>query len=62
MNHPRRPDIDRRTVLKLAPLALAGDLDLLTGRAVADAPPPAVEPKLDPMQTTASGSPMSIPP
>src|SRR5688572_8570098 len=48
MNHPHSPDPDRRTVLKLAPLALAGGLDLTTGRVAADDPPAKAEPKLDP--------------
>ena len=45
----RRPENpDRRTVLKLAPLALAGGLDRLAGRAAADTPPSTAEPKLAP--------------
>src|SRR6478735_5937565 len=48
MNHPHSPDPDRRTVLKLAPLALAGGLDLMTGRVAAETPVANVEPKLDP--------------
>ena len=48
MNHPHSPDPDRRTVLKLAPVALAGGLDVFAGRVAADTPPvPWVEPKLD---------------
>jgi len=42
---------DRRTVLKIAPLALAGGLDLLAGRVAADAPAAKVDPKLDPKPT-----------
>src|SRR5205807_535934 len=37
-----------RTVLKLAPLALAGGLDWFAGRVAADGPPPAVDPGLAP--------------
>jgi hypothetical protein len=49
MNHRIPPHADRRTVLKLAPLALAGGLDRLAGRVAADAPPAAkVEPQLAP--------------
>lgn len=48
MTHRLPPHTDRRTVLKLAPLALAGGLDRLAGRAAADTPPSTAEPKLAP--------------
>ena len=48
MSRPLSPDTDRRTVLKLAPLALIGSLDPGASRAAADSPPSPVEPKLDP--------------
>ena len=48
MNHPHSPDPDRRTVLKLAPLALAGGFGQLATVVAADDPPAKVEPKFDP--------------
>jgi hypothetical protein len=48
MIHPHSPDPDRRTVLKLAPIAFAGGIDLLAGRVAADDAPAKVDPKLDP--------------